>query len=208
MGLHVEMTIEGPAGPLNPALVGFKYFGAMTRPQVVATCISYLSKAMAACSVESLLTGAVVRDDGGGSWGPGFPEPIPSDELDDWHAIDSDSPVASAWGIVVGSGSTMAAVGTSVNVGETSTFGGRRNGRHFLPWVGTAALNGSGLVKSTVVADVETAANWRLLGSVFTQPAWWAGKFAVETPQGSMTLAEILAYTPRTAPARLRSRIR
>lgn len=208
MGMWVEMTVEGPPGALNPALVGFKYFGGMTRAQVVATCISYLSKAMHACSVEALLTGAVVREDGGPGWGPGFPEPIPSDELDDWHAVDSDSPTASAWGIVVGSGSSLAAVGTSLNVGETTTWGGRRNGRHFLPWVGSAALNGSGLIKSTVVTDVEQAANWRLLGSFGSQPTWWVGKFAVESPQGSESLGEILAYTPRTAPARLRSRIR
>ena len=208
MAMWVEMTIEGPPGPLNPALVGFKYFGPMSRAEVVATCISYLSKAMAATSVEALLTGANVREQTGSTWDPAFPEPIPTSELADWHAIDTDSPTATAWGIVVGSGSTMAAVGTSVTVGETTAFGGRRNGRHFLPWVGTAALNGSGLVKSTVTADVESAANWRLLGSVFTQPAWWEGKFAVETPQNSGTLAEILAYTPRTAPARLRSRIR
>ncbi len=210
MTIRLEVEIVGPPGPLNPAQVGFildSGLSSMTDDQAVATVISYVAKAMSASSVAGEISRVRVASGVPGAWGPFADAACPTSELADWHAIDSDSPTATAFPIAVGSGSALASVGTSVNVAELTTIGGRHNGRHFLPWVKTSALDNSGLVHSTTINDVNDAAAWRLGGTIYTQPAWWDAGFTVATSSPTAS-TPITGWTTRRAPARLRSRIR
>lgn len=210
MFYKLSARIEGPSGPLNPALVGSVVEGSiMTIPQATATFISYLAKAATACMVESLFQAVTASTAATpGAWGPAVEQPLPTDELDDWHTIDSDSPTPTDWGFVIGAGTALASVGTSVNVGELTAIGGRHNGRHFLPWIKSSAINGSGLVTSTVQNDVSQAYQWRILGTFGSQPAWWGYSPVVEQVAPTGAFNGIAGVAVRAAPARLRSRVR
>lgn len=205
------VEIEGPSGPLNPAqtAITFDPTSAMTPAQQTATVISYIAKAMAGCSVESLLN-SVTRHEisNAGVVGPGVTMALPTAELADWHTIDSDSPTPSSWSFVVGQGTGLATVGSSANVAEGTPAGGRSNGRHFLPWVRAARVNSSGLMNNLAQADVADAAAWRLLGTLYTQPAWWDAAWCVVNSKPTWSTQGVQTAVLRAAPARLRSRVR
>lgn len=212
MVLHIkgEVAIIGPAGVLNPAYVGFCYSGDMNAAQVSATFLSYLSKAMVETSVICQVAGVTYQTGGPATWSPTQTLPFPSAEMADWHAIDVDSPTPAGWSdFLVGDTGGQATVGSSVNVGEITTIGGRHNGRQFLPWMNAGAVTTGGLVATAAKSAVEAAAKWRLAGTIYTRPAWWSAGYAVAGKvSGTPILMPVTGYVCRDAPARLRSRIR
>lgn len=208
---HLVVEIVSSAGVLNPAYVGFTCDAAtQTTAQNTACVLSYLAKAsmdsMVISSVMGVTAHPVVLP--GNTLGPGVAVPLPTAELADWHAIDSDSPTPAGWGFNIGDHTTLAPVGTSINVMEYTSVGGRHNGRHYLPWVYAGAIDNDGLVGGVVQGLIQDAWNWRINGSIYTQPTWFDMSTFVIQRTPSPGINGITAVSCKANPARLRSRIR
>lgn len=141
----------------NPAYVGFTFNNSKSDAENAAAAFLYVASA----SAQMMAAGSAVESismRAAGSLGA-LELPFPISELADLQAAlagpNVSSTVYTSYGVTLGGGN-LAAVGTSACISErTATLGRTGIGRHFLPFVTSAAISAAGLFASSNANNVE-----------------------------------------------------
>jgi hypothetical protein len=163
--LRMTLTNSNEGGVLNLAQFGIECASTFTLGADVAAAgmIAYVVKARGAFLASgTLITRVQWREHGtGGFIDVPFPDALYNDMVD----VDSDLVHMHDYAdTVLGASGGLAPVGTSVCVTEYSAgFGRRSRGRHFLPFVNKAKVDGNGLFAAEDIALVEAAYNSYIL---------------------------------------------
>lgn len=204
-----EVTWTNDAmGAFNPALISFVTDNSETFGQNVAQIVAYCRLAGAAYAQPSKIAGVTSSEVDftlPGHYAPKIPQPFP---LTEWNALrgtDSALPAWSGWGGSVSGGGGAMPAGTSVNVAEYTDLGGRHNGRHYLPWVGSGVLDSSGGgIQSATITAISDAYYKYILPSTVTGGR--AQLFPIVV--GKTVASSINGIVVRSATSKLRSRTR
>lgn len=155
----MSLTNSNEGGILNVAQIGLECApaGGSDRDTTVAQWVAYIVAARGYFLASgTLITGVKYREHGTG----GFVEvPFPSAEYGALVALNPALVALSDYdSVVLGASGGLAPVGTSVCVTEyTSTFGRTGRGRHFLPFVNKAKVDGAGLLDTNSIVNIEDA---------------------------------------------------
>jgi hypothetical protein len=154
-------------GAGNPAKVGFVTNNDETlTDRQLAQILAYLANVGDQVGQVQAFAGAQCSTNGA----PYVDLPFP----DFWYSTlsagtpSASLPFISAWGGGFGSSEPLT-LGISANVRETTLRAGQHNGRHFIPYVGRAALSSSGGASAALTSVVSSA--WgHFMGTLDTVP--------------------------------------
>lgn len=206
---YLNATVESTlAGSSNKAQIGFvldQVDG--SQPSAAASVIVYLGGAMNACCGQVAITGIDIATQPDGPYNPML---FPLTQVEDITALINPEfsgtvPDINEWGYTLGGGALLT-LGTSICVAEYTTIGGRRNGRHYLPWIGTDTANNDGSLKSARGSIVS-----ELYSLVMLDSATVLGDYLVEPlvrRRSNDSLTPITAAVCRSRLSLLRTRSR
>lgn len=170
---QIRLTITSDlVGLANPAQVTFGFDPdkagiARTASDNLAACIAFIGTSGVMAGGIRIQSAAMLTPAAGDG---AVQIPWPDEELGVYAAVHGDNFGTSYGAVPVGIAGGLAAIGTSVLVTESTSVGGRRNGRLYLPWAGQGALSANGLVAAEAQTQCAASYNCFLRGIASSGP--------------------------------------
>lgn len=196
--LVISVTNDAAGGAINPAIVNVDC--QLTAAQSAANMIAFLQFCAPAATTK--VTGIQTAPIGGGA-GTDLPWSSVGPLYNALQTADSRLIPMADYGVAFGSGGLAVLGSGAVVARHTATAGRSGRGRFTTPWLGTAAVSGSGNLDSAYEAVLQTAAHdYMLGGGAFAAPSilpvLWSHKLSTSTA--------ITRFSVSTRLGRMRSR--